>query len=245
MISHRYSHLFTYFKCPKYFELKNIHNLPDGSDKNAELQFGTAMHLAIDSLFDGIDGINVFEEYWVNVKNLEFGRLKHDDLLSLGKSLLSIFKEETMHRIKPIRREERLEVTYEDIKVGGTPDQIALFDDVLSVVDFKTSALPYDAYKIVCDAQMSLYADMTEKVHGDKPVQGVYIVLIKDMRNPRIQIRKQPFSESFVKNHVDNFLMVCKDIEERAAKGNWPKNSASCKTYAGVCPYWSKCYEGT
>jgi hypothetical protein len=245
-IQHRYSNLFTYFKCPKLFELTRIQGLDDGSAKNADLKFGTAVHLGIDSMFDGISGAEVFTAFWDACKDegLEYSRLKHGDLSEIGVKLLSIFKEETMPKISPFKREERMQVSYDGIEIAGTPDCVGKFEEVPSIIDYKTSALPYDNYKIVCNEQMSLYADMAKKAWDYDALQGVYVVLIKDIRNPRIQIKKKTFDSNFVKMHIANTLTICQDIEYRAANGNWPKNSGACKSYNGVCPFFDRCFNG-
>jgi hypothetical protein len=238
---HRYSELYTYFKCPKLFELTRIKGLSDGSEHNGDLLFGSAIHLAIQDILEGGEGTGVFEVFIDSLSDdVVWGKLDKEALLPMGKRLLEIFKEEHKADIVPEHIEQRLEVELNGVKIGGTPDCLGLYKGIPSVIDFKTSAMPYDNIKGFVDAQMPLYAAMAKEIHGFEAKQGVYIVLVKDPRNPRIQVKKQTFDSKFILDRLSNTLLTFKQIE---AMKEFPRNSASCKTWAGLCPLFKECYE--
>lgn len=244
-MKHRYSDLYTYFKCPKLYELTKIKHLPDGSDKNGDLLFGTAVHLAVEDLFSGGEGVGVFNLYWSTLpKDIEYGKLKHDVLAEMGPQLIEIFRDEHMKNIVPEHVEKRIESHFlfgeDTITVGGTPDCLGLYKGVPSVIDYKTSAMPYNAYKGFVNEQMYLYASMAEREHNFKAQQGVYVVFVKDPKNPRIQIKVHEFVGSIVKERTDNALAVFRQIESTSI---FPRNSGACSTYAGLCPLYKECYE--
>jgi hypothetical protein len=60
----RYSTISDSHKCMRLYELKHILGMDDGLDKAGELKFGTAIHLGVQDLFEGGDGLHVFSTLW-------------------------------------------------------------------------------------------------------------------------------------------------------------------------------------
>jgi hypothetical protein len=246
MQPHRYSNLYTWHKCQKYFELNRIQGIPDGSDKNGDMAFGSAMHLAIEDLYAGGDGHEVFMTYMDTLKDMEYGRLKFDDLVWMGKQFINRFQEDVMKDIVPVHQEVRMSTSYkygddEVIEVAGTADVLGTYKGEKCVLDWKTSSQPYDAYKIVTNPQMYLYADMANKSLGFEAKKIVYVVFIKDPKNPRIQVRQRDVTDCDIKKQVDNVLEIFRTIQNTEV---FTKNTDSCKTWNGLCPYFERCWNG-
>lgn len=241
-MQHRYSNLYTWHKCQKYFELNRIQGIPDGSDKNADLAFGSAIHLAIEDLYAGGDGHEVFTTYMDSLKDMEYGRIKYDALVDMGHQFIDIFRDEHMKDIVPEHQEVRMSWEYpRGVHVAGTADVLGTYKGVKCVLDWKTSAQPYDAFKIVTNPQMYLYSDMAKKSLGFEATKIVYIVFVKDPKNPRIQVRQRDITDCDIKSQVDNVLEIFHTIQNTET---FTKNTDSCKTWNGLCPYFDRCWNG-
>lgn len=237
----RYSTLGDYNKCPQYYELKHIVGLNDGSDKSADMAFGSALHLAIQDLFEGGNGLDVFNVFWeaAEKNELEYSRYKHEELAWFGKEFIEQFLEK-MHLFKPSLLELKMwmPITAE-YGFSGTVDFLGEFKGVRSVVDWKTSALPYDGYKIRCNEQMYGYAELAYQELGYDAEQVVYVVFIKDHKNPRIQVKTVPITREKVTKKLDNIKAMCKDIYERSV---FHKNSSQCVVGKRICKFFDHCH---
>ena len=80
--------------------------------------------------------------------------------------------------------------------MAGTPDLIGDYNNILSVVDLKTSTRPkLDKYIWSYYCQVAAYAVMFHELYGVRPKQGVIIIAIED--SPVPQVFKKPISECF------------------------------------------------
>lgn len=241
MKHYRYSTLGDYNKCPKYYELKHLLKLDDGSDKSGDMAFGTALHLAIQDLFEGGNGHDVFNVFWeaATNKELEYTRYKHDELAEFGKEFIDLFVPK-MSMFKPLHLEQKLmmPVTAE-YGFSGTADFLGEFKGVKSVVDWKTSALPYTGYKIRCNEQMYGYAELAYNQLQFEAEQAVYVVFIKDHKNPRIQVKVTPLTREKVTKKLDNIKAICHDIHNRTT---YHKNSSQCVIGSRVCRFFNTCH---
>lgn len=225
--------------CPKLYKLKHIDKIPQVSLPGGDLEFGTAMHLALNDLLTGGAGLPIFNLYWDSLKGkpVEYGRLSQEQLKDIGEVLLARFQRLHLKHFRPVSMEERISGVLGSKKVEGTPDFIGWYKDIPSIVDFKTSGSKYDRKKIECDEQMPLYAELAKRVLGFEAKQLVYLVFIKG------EVSIQTLSRDLTKGEqalvVQNVIETCDDISERKT---WPKNPQGCLKGSYACAYWKTCW---
>src|SRR5271166_5369980 len=124
---------------------------PEGLE-SGDMAFGSALHLAINSILTGEDGAVTFEVYWSSFqdKELDYGRFKWKDLAKIGAEFIRKFIK--MHKDKYTLEfaEKRLFGEYRGIRIEGTPDFYGDYDGRKSLRDFKTSGRNYEAERASC-----------------------------------------------------------------------------------------------
>lgn len=242
----RYSSIQDFYKCPRYYKYKHIDGLIDpGMEKSADMRFGSAMHLGVQDLLEGGNGLDVFTTWWqLEEKNdLEYTRLKHADLGRMGVDLLIVFRDEHMHKFVPKYLEMKLATALGPHAYSGTADFVGEYKGVPSVVDWKTSAMPYGPQKIEVNEQMYGYAHLVKQELGYEAEQVVYGVAVKDPKNPRWQFRTAPISNTIVSKKLDNVIQACDSISSTKV---FMKNPLQCATgsYGNirVCPFYKLCH---
>lgn len=227
--------------CLRLYRYKHIDKVKLEEELSADLEFGTAMHAALHQILKGGDGEAAFTSHWEFARDLglDYGRLQHDQLREIGLRLLTRFKRLHAKKFKPFKMEERAFATIEGLSLEGTPDFVGEFEGVPSIVDYKTSAYRYDKQKIVCDAQMPLYARLAELAWGYAVQQRVYVVFVKDAKDPSIQIIKSPLTPMIVNDSIVNVIETCQDLQNRKS---FPMNTKACVVGARVCPFFSTCF---
>jgi hypothetical protein len=231
-------------KCSKFYDLKYLQKVPIVEDPSADLEFGSAMHLALNEILRGGDGIELFNMQWEISKlgNLQFSRLNWEELKNIGETLLARFSRLHAKHFVPFQMEERIYSDIRGLKFEGTPDFVGGYKDKKSIVDFKTAAYRYDKRKILCDDQMPMYAILAEKELNYKAEQLVYVVFIKDRTNPSIQVITRSLTNDILEYTLDNVILTCLEAQERKA---FPMNTRSCLMGQYECPYFSKCFGGS
>jgi hypothetical protein len=253
----RYSTVSDFYKCGAYYKWKHVDGLDDGLGKSMDLCFGTAIHLAIQDLFEGGDGLDIFNVFWVmqRDKGLESSRLDWTALHVLGHQLIEIFRDEHMHKFQPssdefgngeLLIEQKMLGTIGAHKFSGTADFIGTFrqtktsDPVLALVDWKTSALPYDSYKLQCNEQIYGYVELAKQDLGIDLSHGVYGVAVKDPKNPRWQFKVAAITPAKKAAMLANIARACDQIEEATAGNSFLRNPFACVKGKYVCPFFSK-----
>lgn len=237
----RYSTLQDWYKCPTYYKHKHIDGLSDGIEKSADVAFGSCLHLGMQDIFEDGNGVDVFRLYWSmhENKNLEYKRYGHEALDYIGTRLLERFVDEHKHKFKPIHLEEKMVGQMGGHAFSGTTDMIATYKGKLSVVDWKTSAMPYNKYKIRANEQMYGYASLARQKYNLNIEQLVYGVAIKDDKNPRWQFREEPLLPEVLEAKTNNIAQVCTQI---ASASIYVRNPSACVIGNKVCPFFNKCY---
>lgn len=230
-------------QCLKYYELKHVIKEPVEEELSADLEFGTAVHAGLHKILLGEDGEAAFLAHWEFSKDLDlqYGRHEHPILLDIGARLLARFKRLHAKKFKPFKMEERAYAEFDGVKLEGTPDFVGEFMDVPSILDFKTSGYRYDKRKILCDAQMPLYAALAKAAWGYECLQRVYVVFVKDANQPTIQIIKAPLTPMIVYDNLSNVIETCKELQVRKS---FTKNTRNCIQGSRVCPYFTRCWGG-
>lgn len=237
----RYSTINLYHKCPKYYELNQILGIPDDAEQSADMAFGTAIHAAIQAIFEGYSGSGLFQDLWGEQRkreDLNYTRYKWEDLNVIGEELITRFHDYKKHFV-PAHLEQKLIAPLGNHLISGTVDFIGMYKGIPSVVDWKTSAMPYDAYKIRCNEQMYGYDYLARTALGFQAEQKVYGVAIKDLKNPRWQFRVAPLTEENRAKMMSNLEQMCETI---ANTKTFHRNPNSCVAYKRVCPYFEHCF---
>lgn len=228
--------------CLRKYKLKHIDKVPSGEAKNADLEFGTAMHLAINDVLLGNDGLEIFNIYWDSIggeEGVQYGRHDHATLKEIAETLLVRFKRLHFKHFEPYQMEERLYAKIGAHAIEGTPDYLGLYKGKRSVVDFKTAGYRYDKRKIACDAQMPGYAALAKEALGYDVEQLVYIVFVKDRTAPSIQVIEKELTSIKSSDMILNMIETCDDL---ATRKNFPMNTSACIRGPIVCPYFDKCH---
>jgi len=231
-----YSKLNTYRTCPTLFKAQYVDKtLP--MEMGLDTEFGTAVHLGINDMLEGGDGITVFRVYWEGV-NPDLKKFKFDKkcLGFNGEVFLERFERLHLKHFKPHMMEERL---YDRVnKLEGTPDFLGDYKGIKSVVDFKTSSSRYDKRKIVAEEQLSFYGHLAS-LTGYVPTQKVYVVFIKDFKMPSIQILKQELTQDAMNDTIQN---VGNEVVNIQSLNNYTKNPQSCVRGPIICPNFQNCW---
>lgn len=243
MKAFRYSTLSDFHRCQQYYKLKHIDGLDDGLGKSADIVFGSCIHLGVQDLFEGGDGVTVYKTYWglQKDKDLEYTRYGHEALEHIGTTLLEVFKDEHMKKFEPLHLERKMTTSLGKHTFSGTVDCIAKFKGKISVVDWKTAAYPYDQYKLVVNEQTYGYAHLAQQELGVDVEQLVYGVAIKDEKNPRWQFRTRPLNKVELEKKLANIKETCDTISKTK---NFLHNPNACVVGKRVCPFFERCHGG-
>jgi hypothetical protein len=196
------------------------------------------MHVALNEVLEGKDGFAAFNLYWgtLDHSKLEFSR-RDQDLVSIAESQLSKFKRLHANHLVPVEMENRLYSEYKGVKIEGTPDFVGLYKGLPAIVDFKTSAQPYDKFKLECNEQMYMYAYLAQQCLKYEIKQLVYIVLVKYTAG--IQVIKTELTQEKLIDMMDNIRELVVELDERTT---FPANRNACMIGSRKCDYSNVCY---
>jgi len=239
-MSYSYSQLQAAYRCNKYYKMVYIDKLRPVTQKNSDLEFGSAVHFAIEQYFEhGADIVDAFKAYW-NPLNVQFGRYKNEELIAMAETLLPRFVRLHSKKIKIHEAERRLYGKLGDIGIEGTPDVLGLYNGIPSVIDYKTASYRYPKEKIMINEQMYLYAELA-KQNGYTPQQIAYIVLIKG-KDPSIQVLTRSIDEKELNDTLDNLKIQCKNLDRLKDLGEWSVNTNSCQMGERKCDFFDVCW---
>lgn len=246
--TYRYSTLSDSDRCLKYYELRHILGMDNNSDKNADLKFGTSLHLGIQDLFEGGNGLDAFNILWNSYEEdgLEYSRLRHKDLSNLGNIFIERFERLHLKHFIPAHIEKKMSFNPlgSQYVLSGTPDFLGSYKGVPSVVDWKTSGYAYDKAKLVINEQMPGYMAMAKEAVGYEAQQLVYVVFVKNPKEPRIQVLTKLPTVDKINSVLENIVARCKDLERRSGSKEYPRNPQSCLIGTRKCDFYSVCYKG-
>lgn len=189
--------------------------------KSIDLEFGTALHLAIKTYFDGGDPVGAYNMYWNSLDFSKFpeARFSPQDLsvLALNKFMPNFIK---LHAKKftDFKQEETLEmdILFDDThdtgshRLQGTYDMLCDYEGVPTLVDWKTSAREYPKSKIEKNPQLYIYAALCKEAYGILPKQIMYKVFIKS--EGRIQTLKLELTEEKLALQMKNVSAIIDNI---------------------------------
>ena len=225
----------TFVECPSKFNRLYILGETEKS-KSSALEFGTAIHEALESLFNNEDPYTSFNMYWESIKsnNLEYTRYSWDDLkeLAIQKFLPNFIR---LHSKKFVVRslEETIEAPFMGHTLQGTIDNIALYENELTITDYKTSDREYPVSKLIRNPQLYIYAYLYQQKYNILPQQIMYKIFIKS--EGRLQTRKILLTQEKLDLQMNNISSIVKNmlhmIESKTFYSNyncWCTNEKFC-----------------
>lgn len=217
-------------------------------DESGDLEFGTAIHSAINATLEGEDGELTFSTHWESLKGKEmaYGRFKHGELWEIGLDLVRKFSKMHAPKFTPFKMEQRLYGAYKGIKLEGTGDFYGDYERVPSLFDWKTAGYPYKQEKGLTALQLYLYAYLGIKELGYTPKQLAYLPLVKSGKDARGKLTGSiqkpiiiPFDERVMYEMLDEMLAYLEKLEHN---GTYPRQPNSCIMGNIVCPFINKCW---
>lgn len=239
-MDHRYSTVSQYTRCPRLYKLIQLDKKPEPGPRPAVLEFGTAMHLGVESELRGGNGEETFTIYWQSVKGLEmaYDREGWDTLLNTGQTLLNRFRRLHADRFTPKYLEEPMSALMRNMSVIGTPDFVGDFDGVPSLVDFKTTAYAYHKGRIKAGDQLPVYVELVRLAKGYQAKQKVYFQFVKGTK-PQITVQVKPVDPVEQARAIDNFVLLCKRIEQET---EFPQYRGACVIGRHTCQMFGECH---
>jgi hypothetical protein len=232
----RYSAINTAYQCYKRYEIEYIEGRR--SPPSSEMEFGTALHLALSSYLESKDAefaLMNFNNYWNTCQGMQFRRDTWEQLKDKAEVLFTRWVRLHSKKYEPVYIEQQIDFTVGKHKFSGTPDYVGSYDGVPSVVDFKTASTIYDAKKIIINEQMPLYAHAVAQKYDYKAQQLVYVVFVKNPE-PRIQVLTRQITPEQIEKALDNVILMCDDLSTRE---RFPMNRNSCM----YCSHYKSCYK--
>lgn len=167
------------------------------------------MHSAINSIWNGEDGEEVFAMYWDSYagKELQYSRFKYDQLREMGLKFCANFARKYADKYKLEKAEVRLHGEYNGVTLNGQFDFYGTLDGKLSLLDLKTAAYAYPVEKKYVALQLNLYAYLAIQNGYEPPEQLGYIVLNKgggSIQAPLIWEFNKFKCEEFVANMAEH-----------------------------------------
>lgn len=242
--AYNYSALSTAYRCQMLYKHLYIDKLTPEGPKSGDMAFGSAIHLAIETMLkQGGDWELDFKLFWEaeKLKDNTYTRNDWKALEEQGIKLLSRFERLHLKKFKPFMIEQTLTGTIRDIQLYGTPDFVGEYEGVRSVVDFKTAGYRYPKERLFTSEQMLLYTHLVnQSLKEDYVKQLVYIVFIKG-NEPSIQTLVRTVDKEDLKQALSNIDMQACQLRELETTQLYTKNYNGCAN-GGKCQFFSKCF---
>lgn len=199
----------SFLKCPANFYKQYILGERD-TVKSSALEFGSAIHSAIEDILEVGGGIETFTQKWdlLRDENMIYYRHGWQELRDLAVNrFLPNFERLHSKKFHDYNLERTLQMPFlGEHTLQGTPDMIGQYEGQLTVTDYKTSSTEYKRHKIDKNPQMYIYAALCRN-EGIIPTQIMYKVFRKD--NGSIQTLKKEL-------HIEDLDAKMKNVENIA-----------------------------
>ncbi|MCK6440937.1 MAG: PD-(D/E)XK nuclease family protein [Planctomycetes bacterium] len=245
-----YSRLSAYLRCPRQYSFRYIEDAP-AECTPLPLVFGTAIHDACDSYLESLaylpldidEMMDRYDEAMGDaVKLAEFNEAPIDfeeetpqDLRSLARRMLEVFRKGVDPNLKVVQTEIPIELTVGGIVLGGYMD--ILIDegkDCYRIVDMKTSAKAMSQDTIDYDHQPTIYLEAARRMlGGPKSLKFEYWVLTKTKEPKFMKIEVARTARDFAELEE-----TIRDAQAGVEACVFPRNRGwQCRgcQYAGKC----------
>lgn len=181
-----------YLSCPKLFYYRYIAKI-QLPQKKIHLEFGSAIHAAIENSFIGKDPYAAFETTFDINHLMPEERDSYEEYVKLGKEMVNNWMEavnmiDGIYDIKKGRSEVYIKKVLKNpitgeplpIPMSGRIDRIT---DGHRIIEFKTASKPWSDTDLNYKLQTNLYSLWHYTEYGEIPQEIVYIVLLKKYKN--------------------------------------------------------------
>ena len=237
-----HSKIRTFEDCSMKFKYKYINHYY-ASKKSANLEFGKAVHKALEKLFmEEIDPVKTFVDIWSKFEDIELEYSRYDNfekLMKSGRILMQDFMENEYEKfVETLAAENWLKFDVdEQTKFFGRGDwtgKVITPDGelVTAIVDFKTSGRKYDDTKVNFNDQLTAYYHARKRFSFDID-KVAYLVFIKT-KEPKIQWLFADRTEEQEKEYLEKIREDYRQIMEGKF---YREYGMSCKwcDYAPLC----------
>lgn len=238
------SMMITYLNCPLSFYYQYIAKikLPQ---KQIHLVFGSAVHLAVEAIFEDKDPFKPFEEEFDKKKLLDEEKLEHEIYIKLGYEMIRNYIKvyPTLNRLYNlsdgvselyIRRKLIHPYTGEetDLPISGRIDRLT---DSGKVVEYKTSKKKWSKEDMGYKMQTLLYNLWYYTEKGVMPEETVYIILLKKYKQ---QGRGETYQVITKHCTIDELASTFDEVQLILQK----INNNEFERPKGWHPKWCDCY---
>jgi len=244
------SMMIDYLNCPKLFYYRYIAKI-QLPQKKIHLEFGSAVHAAIEDSFDGKDPHKAFTDTF-NINNLlpeehdlfeEYTELGHEmvtnwiDRLDMIDGIYDIRKGQSELYIRKVLSNPITGESFE-IPMSGRIDRLT---DSKRIIEFKTAGKPWNDADLNFKLQTNLYCLWYWNEYGEMPEEIVYIVLLKKYKN------KEELVKNYKKDQYIQILPLHLTIEDLASTFEEVKvlldkiNNREFDEPNGYHPSWCDC----
>lgn len=226
----RYSTISDAHQClRKYYEKHVAKSVKD--EKSLDLEYGTAIHLAIKAHYSGLDARSVFKAYWEPLakQSLSYSRYTHSELWELGEKHIDRFVKKYSDQFKPIEFEKQMSMKMGEQMYQGTLDMLCMYEGKVTLVDWKTSGYLYKMSKLTSSEQIYGYVALAEAELGVVVEQVMYFVFVKASGNIQTNIRL-PLTREKLSQMVNNIQLMVSDLSTRTT---WPMNPGCSRCVCG------------
>lgn len=240
------SMLIDYMSCPMSFYYKNIAKLKLPQQPQIHLLFGSAIHAAVENIYINEDPFKIFTETFDKEKLLPEEYAKYEEFVPLGHEMIKNYQAEHPMLDKLydlnngqselyIKRKLINPLTQEvmEIPMSGRIDRMT---NSGKVVEYKTSARPWQQNDVVYRTQTMLYNLWYHSEYQTVPEETIYIILIKQFKRTGkskvIQVLSNHATINELASMFDEVKMILTKINNRIYEK--PK---------GYHPHWCDCYK--
>lgn len=235
-MKYRYSAVQTALYCLEKYNKVYIQGLKAEGPSPDHFVFGTGIHLIPQTYFNGDDPIEVFQMYWrsIDPDKYTWTRYTYEEHAKIGEELARKWLKGHAKHYKPLHIERSIDFNINGCEFTGTPDFVGFYKGIKVIVDWKTSAQPYDKNKAYVDSQLWVYREGVKQVHGFEAEDLVYSPFVKYgavVQNPIVI----PWTLEKQKKMLDNVTLVVRDLQSRS---QFPRNEQNCLR----CEFMKTCY---
>ncbi len=235
------SSMMTAERCKRRFYWSYVRHLKP-VDRQLALEFGSAIHLALENWYTYYDVERALQEFHENWTDLLADNIRTHE--NAEKMLRAYFVHYSHEPFKIISLEHGFRVPLGDFEFCGRYDAVIIWDGLALVFDHKTTARLTQSYfkQFRPNFQVSGYIWAARRTL-DIEVSGMMINLLHVLTKSYNFMREIiPREQWELDAFEDIAIAIMKDLSQRdqTTRDDWPECWAACGDYGG-CPYRDLC----
>lgn len=238
------SMIIEYNNCPLSFYYKYVAkiHLPT---KQIHLVFGTAVHAAIEEIYEGRDPFKAFDFEFKKEKLLEEEQNKYDEFYKLGEEMIRNYQvaHPSLDKLYDLQ-EGTSEIYFREHMKNPITGQLSTLPlagriDRLTksgkVVEYKTSKMPWKTDGVSFKVQTLLYNLWYYTMYNRLPEETLYIILLKQYKNVGKGEVIQTLSNHSTLNELASIFEEVETVVQRI-------EGREFKRPTGFHPKWCDCW---